>query len=87
MKRLDNAVFDTIADVAAGTFTSGTLLYDLESGGVGLAPFHEAEPFVSQSVRDALARTEQGIIMGTIDVNGPCPSYYYLPVVMLEPTS
>ena len=87
VKRLDVATFNTIADVVAGTFTSGTLLYDLESGGVGLAPFHEADPFVSQSVRDVLAQTEQGIIEGTIDVNGPGPVYYYLPVVMLEPAS
>jgi basic membrane lipoprotein Med (substrate-binding protein (PBP1-ABC) superfamily) len=87
MKRVDNAVFDTIADVVSGTFTSGTVVYDLESEGVGLAPFHEADPFVSQSVRDVLAQTEKGIIGGTIDVNGPCPVYYFLPVVMLEPAS
>jgi basic membrane lipoprotein Med (substrate-binding protein (PBP1-ABC) superfamily) len=86
MKRADNAVFNTIADVVSGTFTSGTVVYDLESEGVGLAPFHEAEPFVPQGVKDALARTERGIIRDTIDVNGPCSTYYYLPVVMLEPT-
>jgi len=40
MKRLDNAVFDTISDVNSGTFTSGTMLYTVADDGVGLAPFH-----------------------------------------------
>lgn len=82
MKRMDNTVFATIADVVSDTFTSGTVIYDLEAGGVGLAPFHETEPFVPQSVRDALARVEKGIIWGIIDVNGPCPAYIYLPLTM-----
>jgi basic membrane protein A len=82
MKRMDNAVFDTISDVVSGTFTSGTVLYNLEVEGVGLAPFHEADPFVSQSVRNALDNVEQGIINGTIDVNDPCRDYIYLPMIM-----
>ncbi len=82
MKRLDNAVFDTIADVVSDTFTSGTVLYDLAVDGVGLAPFHEADPFVPQSVRDALGTVKQGIIRGIIDPNGLCPTYIYLPLTM-----
>ena len=54
IKNVDNAVFGTISDVVSGTFTSGTLVYDLSLEGVGLAPFHEADPFVPQSVRDQL---------------------------------
>jgi basic membrane protein A len=82
MKRLDNAVYDTIADVISGTFTSGAITYDLAQGGVGLAPFHEADPAVPDSVRGALARVERGLIDGVIDPNGPCPSYLFLPVVV-----
>jgi len=82
MKRMDNAVFDTISDVVSGTFTSGTVLYNLEVEGVGLAPFHEVDPDVSQSVRDALNNVEQGIINGTIDVNDSCRDYIYLPMIM-----
>jgi basic membrane protein A len=82
MKRIDNAVFATISDVISGTFTSGDLLYDLSKDGVGLAPFHETDPYVSQSVRDALDDVTQGIIDGSIDVNTPCGgAYIYLPVV------
>jgi basic membrane protein A len=72
IKRLDNAVYDSIADVGAGSFTSGTVLYDLAQDGVGLAPFHEADPAVPTAVRDELDRIRQGIIDGTINVNAPC---------------
>jgi basic membrane lipoprotein Med (substrate-binding protein (PBP1-ABC) superfamily) len=87
VKKLDNAVYDTIADVVAGTFTSGTAVYDLAAGGVGLAPFHETDPFVPQSVRDALDVVEQGIVDGTIDVYAPCVTYYiHLPLIARNST-
>lgn len=73
MKRLDNAVFETIADVISGTFTSGTVRYDLAAEGVGLAPFHATDPFVTQSIRDEVGRVKQSITREAIDVNGPCP--------------
>lgn len=83
MKNIDNAVFLTISDVFNAAFTSGTQLYDLAVDGVGLAPFHEADPFVPQSVRTSLDRVKQDIIDGKIDVNGPCPGYsIYLPIVI-----
>jgi basic membrane protein A len=78
MKHIDNAVFGTISDVVSDTFTSGTLVYDLALEGVGLAPFHEADPFVPQSVRDQLDLVEQGIISGTIDIADDCRGLYYL---------
>jgi basic membrane protein A len=83
MKRLDSAVFETIADVGAGTFTSGTVLYDLAKDGVGLAPFHEADAAVSTAAREKLEQIRQGIIDGTIDVNAPCTWHRnYLPVTV-----
>ncbi len=84
VKKLDSAVFDTISDLADDKFTSGTVVYDLATGGVGLAPFHEADPYVPQSVRDALASVEQGIVDGSIDVNRNC-YYVYLPLVKRNP--
>jgi basic membrane lipoprotein Med (substrate-binding protein (PBP1-ABC) superfamily) len=78
VKHIDNAVFGTISDVVSGTFTSGTLTYGLALGGVGLAPFHEADASVTQSVRDQLDSIEQGIISGTIDINDDCRGLYYL---------
>jgi basic membrane protein A len=74
IKRVDSAVFDTISDVVHDTFTSGTVVYDLEADGVGLAPFHEADPFVPLSIRRMLDSIERGIVNGNVDVNGACPA-------------
>ncbi len=82
MKKMDNAVFETISDVKAGEFTSGDILYDLELDGVGLAPFHETDPFVSQDVRDEIDQVRQGIIDGTIDIHDDCRFYIYLPLIL-----
>lgn len=78
LKRLDNAVFQTIADVVSGTFTPGTRRYDLAEDGVGIAPFHDADPFVPQPVRDHLELVRQGLVGGTIDPGDPCwaPALY-----------
>jgi basic membrane lipoprotein Med (substrate-binding protein (PBP1-ABC) superfamily) len=81
MKRFDNAVFATVSDVISGTFTFGEVFYDLAQDGVGLAPFHEADPWVPQTVRDALDDVTQGIIDGSIAVSDPCRAHIYLPVV------
>ena len=83
MKRIDNAVFDTIADALSGGFTSGTVVYDLAVDGVGLAPFHEATPSVPQSVRDQVESVRLDIIAGAIDVTAPCqgPGRVFLPLV------
>ena len=85
IKRVDNAVFSTISDVVHSAFTSGTVKYDLVQQGVGLAPFHETEPSVPQSVRDTLAQAEQGIVQGMIDVNNTCRNRVYLPAVLKNP--
>ena len=53
----------------------------MAADGVGLAPFHGAEPSVPQSVRDALAVVKQGIIDGNIDINGSC-YHIHLPLVI-----
>ena len=84
MKRLDNAVYATISDVVYQTFTPGPALYDLGDDGVGLAPYHETDSFVSQDVRDALESVRLGIINQTIDVSDPCRKYIYLPLIFKQ---
>lgn len=82
VKRVDNATYDTIAAVISGTFTSGDVVYGLPADGVGLAPFHEADPDVSPSVRSAIEAARQGLIAGTIDVHCNCRMVYvYLPLI------
>lgn len=72
MKLLGNAVYMTIDDYINGAFSPGMVRYGLAEGGVGLAPFHETDPVVPQSVRDALASAEAGIVDGSIDVWDSC---------------
>lgn len=81
MKRVDNAVFSTIADVISGTFTSGHVLYSLKDDGVGLAPFHGAEAAVSQSVRNAIEAARLNIINGALDITDNCRRGLYLPLL------
>jgi basic membrane lipoprotein Med (substrate-binding protein (PBP1-ABC) superfamily) len=85
MKRADLTVYDTIETVYYGTFTPGSHLYDLSNDGVGLAPFHEAAPYVSPAMEAQLEDIRQGIINGEIDVNTPCERYStYLPLVLRQ---
>ncbi|MCB0205806.1 MAG: BMP family ABC transporter substrate-binding protein, partial [Anaerolineae bacterium] len=54
MKRVDNAVYNSIQSLVRGNFTGGTALYTASNDGVGLAPFHDAEGAVSADVMAAL---------------------------------
>ncbi|MEJ5311428.1 MAG: ABC transporter substrate-binding protein [Anaerolineae bacterium] len=87
MKRMDNAVFDTISDVISGTFTAGTVLYTLANDGVGLAPFHETDPLIPLSVRSRLSGVEQGLREGWLDVYGPCVATIGVAVDLSGPAS
>ena len=81
MKRVDSAVYHTIADEVDGVFTSGSMLYDVAVDGVGLAPFHDSDPSIPQAARDALAEVQMGILNGSIDVWAPYQSArVFLPV-------
>ena len=71
MKRTDNAAFYTISDVISGTFEPGTVTYDLADGGVGLAPFHETEASIPQSIRSRLDMVKLALISGMLDPLDP----------------
>jgi len=81
LKRVDNAVYNTIKDVVNGTFTSGEMINNLANEGVGLASYHEAA--VPQEVQDAVQAAAQGILNGEIDVWAP-PAWQriYLPLTL-----
>ncbi len=76
MKRMDIAVYQTIQDVLNNNFTSGTAMYTLPGGGVGLAPYHETDGIIMQSVKDYVEFVRQGILDGIIDTSQTCrPDY------------
>jgi len=69
-KKVDVAVFKTIQDVINGKFTGGTVTYTLADGGVDLAPFHNFDSQVPQSLKDEIAQAKADIISGAITVDG-----------------
>jgi len=69
IKRVDNAVFETIKAVVDGTFPGGTIkVFGLAEEGVGLAPFHDFDTKVPQAIKDAVEKARTDIIAGTITV-------------------
>ncbi len=81
MKRLDTAVYETIEDLLGGTFASGTVEYNLDGDGVGLAPYHETDTLIPQAVKDYVNGVKQDIIDGTIDINYPCEPRFHAQIV------
>jgi basic membrane protein A len=69
-KKVDVAVFKTIQDIVDGKFTGGTVSYALADGGVDLAPFHNFDSQVPQSLKDELTQLKKDIISGAVTVDG-----------------
>jgi len=66
LKNMDVAVFEAIKAVKEGTFKGGTYVGTLANNGVGLAPFHEFEDKVPQSLKDELEQLKKDIIEGKV---------------------
>jgi len=69
-KKVDVAVYKTIDDVKNGKFTGGTVTYKLADGGVDLAPFHNFDSQVPQTLKDELTQLKADIISGAVTVDG-----------------
>jgi basic membrane protein A len=69
-KKVDVAVFKTIQDVVNGKFTGGTVTYALADGGVDLAPFHNFDSQVPQTLKDELTQLKKDVISGAVTVDG-----------------
>jgi basic membrane protein A and related proteins len=67
LKKMDNAVFDTVTAAAEGQFEGGLYVGTLENDGVGIAPFHEFEDAVPQEVKDRVEELTEQIIAGEIE--------------------
>jgi basic membrane protein A len=70
LKKIDVAVYSTIADMANGNFTGGTVTYTIADGGVDLAPYHEFDSSVPQSLKDEIVALKQMLIDGSLTVDG-----------------
>lgn len=68
VKRVDNAVFDTIAAAEDGSFEGGVQEFGLEDGGISLAPFGRFDDQVPQRVKDEVDAAREGIISGDVRV-------------------
>jgi basic membrane protein A len=68
VKRVDNAVYDTIAAAENGSFEGGVQEFGLEDGGISLAPFGRFDGDVPQEVKDAVDQARQDIISGDVKV-------------------
>jgi basic membrane protein A and related proteins len=69
VKRVDNAIFQTIEESRNGEFPAGEVVeFGLDDKGISLAPFGRFDGDVPQSVKDQVDEAQQGIIDGDIKV-------------------
>lgn len=68
MKRLDNALYDVIKSYVENTFNGGGIFTGkLSNEGVAMAPFHDYENQIPDSIKQKLETIKQGIIDGSVD--------------------
>ena len=65
MKRVDNAVFDTVEALISGSLESGIHTYDLAAGGVDIAP---TQDLLTDEVTTAVDEVKAKIISGEVTV-------------------
>jgi len=69
VKRIDNAVAQVVKQAKDGAFPGGqNLSFGLAEDGVGLAPFHDFDSKVPQSIKDAVDKAIADIKAGTVTV-------------------
>jgi basic membrane protein A and related proteins len=70
LKKIDAAVYATIQDFVNGDFSGGVVTYTIADGGVDLAPYHEFDSAVPQSLKDEIAAIKAQLIDGSLTVDG-----------------
>lgn len=68
MKRVDNAVFETVKAVKEGTWQSGEKILGLKEGGIDLSPMTHTKQDVPEEVLTKLEALKQQIVDGKIKV-------------------
>jgi basic membrane protein A len=68
MKRLDNATYAVVESAVNGEFQGGSAYVGtLTNNGVGLAPYHDFDSQIPDSLKAEVEQIQGGIIAGTID--------------------
>lgn len=71
MKEIGQSVFDTVAEAADGSYSAKPYVGTLENGGIGLAPFHDFDSVVPDTVKTAVQDLQAQIIAGDLVVSSP----------------
>ena len=66
MKNVDVAVYEYLKTVVAKTSKAGAVTANIKNGGVGLAPYHDWDSKVPQTVKDKVTEASAGLKAGTI---------------------
>ncbi len=67
IKRIDVVIVDTIKDVIAGKFQSGTHIYGLKDNGVGLSPMTYTKQLIPPQVLSNISKLQNMIIDGKFE--------------------
>lgn len=73
LKRVDNAVFDTVKMLVEGSFEPGTYVGTAANGGVDFAPYHDTESEIPADVQAKVEEIKQGLADGTIKTGVTLP--------------
>jgi len=65
-KNVDTAVFQYIKSLTDGTAKAGIATANLSNGGIGLAPYHDWDGKIPQSVKDKIKEASDALIAGTL---------------------
>ncbi len=78
-KNVDVAVYEYLKTVKDGTAKAGAVTANLKNGGVGLAPFHDWDSKIPQTVKNKIKEATDGLVSGTIQTG-----YKYVNVKSLK---
>jgi basic membrane lipoprotein Med (substrate-binding protein (PBP1-ABC) superfamily) len=65
-KNVDVAVYNYLKTVKDGTVKGGMVTANLSNGGIGLAPYHDWDSKIPQTVKDKIKEASDALIAGTI---------------------
>jgi basic membrane protein A and related proteins len=66
MKNVDTAVYNYLKSVKDGSAKAGVAMANLKNGGVGLAPYHDWDSKVPQTVKDKVKEATDGLLSGKL---------------------